>query len=230
MKGHRYDSVPAATTGIARYLTLYNTLRPQSRLNDRSPRRRVRWLTSGDRRILVPLADPLSQPAQAVQRTGATSHCRTRVRRVSVMHGGGALELFNCATSAWSRSAASSIVNAVVSMMGRPRRLARSRRRAAQFSIRAVANSGWPRDPRRRAARTSSAQSKRIACGCHDVPAPRRTRYSGAFERRGLRLGRRRRESECPQKRVKRGLSLRELPAAVAYAPQNATRVTRVTR
>jgi putative transposase len=34
---HGYDSVSAATTGIARYLTLYNTRRPHSSLSDRTP-------------------------------------------------------------------------------------------------------------------------------------------------------------------------------------------------
>ena len=32
-----YESVPAATTGRGRYLTLYNTRRPHSRLADQSP-------------------------------------------------------------------------------------------------------------------------------------------------------------------------------------------------
>ena len=34
---HAYDSVSAATNGIARYLTLYNTRRPHSSLADRTP-------------------------------------------------------------------------------------------------------------------------------------------------------------------------------------------------
>ena len=34
---HGYDSVSAATAGIARYLTLYNTRRPHSSLTDRTP-------------------------------------------------------------------------------------------------------------------------------------------------------------------------------------------------
>lgn len=34
---HSYDSVSAATAGIARYLTLYNTRRPHSSLSDRTP-------------------------------------------------------------------------------------------------------------------------------------------------------------------------------------------------
>jgi putative transposase len=34
---HAYDSVSAATTGIGRYLTLYNTRRPHSSLTDRTP-------------------------------------------------------------------------------------------------------------------------------------------------------------------------------------------------
>ena len=34
---HRYDSVSAATAGIGRYLTLYNTRRPHSSLTDRTP-------------------------------------------------------------------------------------------------------------------------------------------------------------------------------------------------
>ena len=34
---HAYDSVPAATAGIGRYLTLYNTRRPHSSLADRTP-------------------------------------------------------------------------------------------------------------------------------------------------------------------------------------------------
>ena len=34
---HAYDSVPAATAGIGRYVTLYNTRRPHSSLTDRTP-------------------------------------------------------------------------------------------------------------------------------------------------------------------------------------------------
>jgi putative transposase len=34
---HAYDSVSGATTGIGRYLTLYNTRRPHSSLTDRTP-------------------------------------------------------------------------------------------------------------------------------------------------------------------------------------------------
>lgn len=34
---HGYDSVPAATAGLGRYLTLYNTRRPHSSLADRTP-------------------------------------------------------------------------------------------------------------------------------------------------------------------------------------------------
>ena len=34
---HAYDSVSAATAGIGRYLTLYNTRRPHSSLTDRTP-------------------------------------------------------------------------------------------------------------------------------------------------------------------------------------------------
>ena len=34
---HAYDSVSAATAGIGRYLTLYNTRRPHSSLEDRTP-------------------------------------------------------------------------------------------------------------------------------------------------------------------------------------------------
>jgi len=34
---HAYDSVSAATTGLGRYLTLYNTRRPHSSLDDRTP-------------------------------------------------------------------------------------------------------------------------------------------------------------------------------------------------
>ena len=34
---HGYDSVSAATAGIGRYLTLYNTRRPHSSLADRTP-------------------------------------------------------------------------------------------------------------------------------------------------------------------------------------------------
>jgi putative transposase len=34
---HGYDSVSAATAGIARYLTLYNTRRPHSSLKDCTP-------------------------------------------------------------------------------------------------------------------------------------------------------------------------------------------------
>jgi putative transposase len=34
---HAYDSVSAATAGIARYLTLYNTRRPHSSLDDQTP-------------------------------------------------------------------------------------------------------------------------------------------------------------------------------------------------
>jgi hypothetical protein len=34
---HGYDSVSAATTGIGRYLTLYDTRRPRSSLADRTP-------------------------------------------------------------------------------------------------------------------------------------------------------------------------------------------------
>jgi len=34
---HAYDSVTAATTGLGRYLTLYNTRRPHSSLDDRTP-------------------------------------------------------------------------------------------------------------------------------------------------------------------------------------------------
>ena len=34
---HGYDSVSAATAGIARYVTLYNSRRPHSSLTDRTP-------------------------------------------------------------------------------------------------------------------------------------------------------------------------------------------------
>jgi putative transposase len=34
---HGYDSVSAATAGIARYFALYNSQRPHSKLNDRTP-------------------------------------------------------------------------------------------------------------------------------------------------------------------------------------------------
>ena len=34
---HAYDSVSAATAGLGRYLTLYNTRRPHSSLDDRTP-------------------------------------------------------------------------------------------------------------------------------------------------------------------------------------------------
>ncbi len=34
---HAYDSVSAATAGIGRYLTLYNTRRPHSSLDDPTP-------------------------------------------------------------------------------------------------------------------------------------------------------------------------------------------------
>ncbi|MDB4914517.1 MAG: integrase [Gemmatimonadetes bacterium] len=34
---HAYDAVSAATAGLSRYLTLYNTRRPHSRLDDRTP-------------------------------------------------------------------------------------------------------------------------------------------------------------------------------------------------
>ena len=34
---HAYDSVSAATAGLGRYLTLYNSRRPHSSLDDRTP-------------------------------------------------------------------------------------------------------------------------------------------------------------------------------------------------
>jgi transposase InsO family protein len=52
---HGYDSVSAATAGIGRYLTLYNTRRPHSSLTDRTP----------DEAYFFPLPIPLRLSAAA---------------------------------------------------------------------------------------------------------------------------------------------------------------------
>jgi len=55
---HAYDSVSAATAGIARYLTLYNSRRPHSSLDDRTP-------DAAYFAHITPLAHPIPQPLPA---------------------------------------------------------------------------------------------------------------------------------------------------------------------
>ncbi len=60
---HTYDSVTAAKAGLGRYLTLYNTRRPHSSLDDRTPKARTsphdRTRSRPDSQPTMPVIQPI---------------------------------------------------------------------------------------------------------------------------------------------------------------------------
>ena len=70
---HAYDSVSAARTGIARYLTFYNTRRPHTAL-DRRPPDAVYFDSCPSRRQHETRRAPLISTADTVRKSGATSY------------------------------------------------------------------------------------------------------------------------------------------------------------